>query len=111
MDSIAERIGAGPEAVEPGDVNLMDIDPEAEGEAGGVGLRRLFTAETGPGEIDDYLSHPMNFDGSNGIAQVLRGATGLFGSLRLAVLDILLGVVRWTRERTASANNAGVGRP
>lgn len=65
---------------------------------------KLFTAETGPGEIEDYVTHPLNPAHSTGLAQMLRGMTGLFGkSLRLALADIILGGARFVMERRAAA--------
>lgn len=64
-------------------------------------------AETGPGAIDDYLLHPLNLAKSPAVAQVLRGMTGLLsmfgvGSLRLAVLDVALGLWQALRRRPAA---------
>ena len=61
-------------------------------------------AETGPGVVEDYLTHPLNFAKSPAVAQVLRGLTGLLavfgvGSLRLAVLDVALGLWQALRRR------------
>lgn len=75
---------------------------------------RILTAETGPGEIDhpDYMQHPLNFDCSIGLAQVLRGLTGLLEhGLRLAVLDVAFGLFRWFRGRRAPAPAATAGGP
>ncbi len=69
--------------------------------------------ETGPGEVEDYIQHPLNFGKSAGVAQVLRGLTGLaaaFGvaSLRLALLDIGLGFWRMARRPAGgAADDAG----
>lgn len=56
-------------------------------------------AETGAGSIEDYIEHPLNFDGSRGIAQILRGATGIAGSLNLAVIDIALGAIQVLKDK------------
>jgi hypothetical protein len=72
------------------------------------GITSLLKTPTGPGEIADYVGHPLNFDGSAGMAQVLRGLTGIFDNLALAVVDIAIGVVRWKRGKVA-ADGAGVG--
>lgn len=63
---------------------------------------------TGDGSIEEYIDHPLNFLKSKGFAQVLRGATGFFGNLKLAVLDIALGMLQFFKERKAG-NNANAG--
>lgn len=55
-------------------------------------------SETGPGPIEDYVDHPLNFKGSKGVAQILRGATGMAGNLNYAIIDIGLGLVQVTKE-------------
>ena len=61
--------------------------------------KRILTAETGPGPVSDYRDHPLNPGASVGCAHVLRGLTGIFGSLNLALADVAVGVVRWVSER------------
>lgn len=61
--------------------------------------------ETGPGEIEDYIEHPLNFNQSKGIAQVIRGVAGFVGNgsqLRLAVLDIVFGLNRFRKGGDAA---------
>ena len=55
-------------------------------------------SETGPGPIEDYIDHPLNFKGSKGVAQILRGATGIAGNLNYAIIDIGLGLVQVAKE-------------
>lgn len=57
----------------------------------------LFRVETGPGKVEDYQDNPLCFDGSVGLAQVLRGVSGFAGAnlLRSAILDIVVGIMRW----------------
>ena len=47
-------------------------------------------SETGSGSVEDYMEHPLNGANSRGVAQMLRGFTGLCGSLNYAVIDITL---------------------
>ena len=47
---------------------------------------------TGPGPIEDYIDHPLNYDNSKTTAQILRGLTGLLGDLKFALIDIAFGV-------------------
>lgn len=56
---------------------------------------------TGDGSIDDYTDHPMNPKGSKGTARILRGATGMLGSLNYAIIDIALGAVELMKEGKA----------
>lgn len=65
-------------------------------------------AKTGPGTIESYINHPLNTSGSRGVAQMLRGATGLLGDLDLAVIDIGLGAVEVLRERRGAASRENV---
>jgi hypothetical protein len=60
---------------------------------------RVMTAETGEGSIGDYLEHPMNFNNSKGLAQVIRGLTGITGNLNLAIVDVIFGALRFSKER------------
>lgn len=48
-------------------------------------------AETGEGDVEEYLTHVMNFNQSIGMARVLRGLTGMFGSLNYAIIDVIIG--------------------
>lgn len=74
-------------------------------EEGGRGFDFSFLmTETGEGSIEDYVDHPMNFNGSKSVARILRGATGFFGSLRLAILDIILGVLEYAKESKQPTN-------
>ncbi|MDP4170148.1 MAG: hypothetical protein Q8906_06015 [Bacillota bacterium] len=66
-------------------------------------LNKILTAETGAGSVEDYLDHPMNFLKSRGLAKILRGFTGIFGSLSLAVIDIALGTLEFSKERKQGA--------
>ena len=61
-------------------------------------------AKTGTGSIGDYVDHPLNFNKSNGMAQMIRGATGLLGALDLAVIDIFVGLLQFSKERKAVTN-------
>lgn len=59
-------------------------------------------SETGSGSIEDYLEHPLNFDKSRGVAQILRGLTGIAGNLNLAVIDIALGSLQIMKDKRAT---------
>lgn len=81
LDDIPE-IEAGPST------RISDLIPDLS----------FLLAETGPGAIEDYVEHPLNFRGSKGVAQILRGATGIAGNLNYAIIDIGLGLVQLTKE-------------
>lgn len=85
-----------------------EMPPEEPQQAsGGLGFDFSFLLkETGRGAIEDYLEHPLNGKRSRGLAQVLRGATGLFGEgLRAALADILFGGMEYMRERRLEASS------
>lgn len=62
-------------------------------------LDKVIHAETGPGSIGDYLEHPMNFNQSKGLARILRGLTGIIGNLSLAIIDVALGALEFSKEQ------------
>ncbi len=57
-----------------------------------------FMTETGEGQIEDYKEHVLNFNKSTWLARILRGMTGLFGSLNYALLDIAVGIIEGINE-------------
>lgn len=56
-------------------------------------------AKTGDGSIEDYIDHPLNRTRSHGVAQMLRGFTGILGETDYAIVDIALGAFEVTKER------------
>ena len=68
-------------------------------------------AKTGPGTIESYIDHPLNASRSRGVAQILRGVTGLAGDLDLAVIDIGLGLVEVIKEKRVSRGQAITDQP
>lgn len=103
LDEIAnqETISVSNEVV---DIPEIHEEPEGHSRANEM-LSRIVTAETGEGSIGDYLEHPMNFNKSQGLAQILRGLTGIVGNLNLAIIDVLIGGLRFSRERKGVINN------
>jgi hypothetical protein len=57
------------------------------------------TAETGEGSIEEYMTHPMNWDNSKETARIIRGVTGIAGKLNLAIVDILIGLFGIQKKR------------
>lgn len=67
-------------------------------------ILEILRTPTGEGSIDDYVIHPLNFNQSKGLAQILRGLTGIVGDLKFAVVDIVIGTLRFSRERKVAGN-------
>lgn len=58
-----------------------------------------FLTETGEGSVEEYKDHILNFNKSKWLARILRGMTGIFGSLNYALLDIVIGIFEGLNER------------
>jgi hypothetical protein len=89
-------------------INDMETIPEmdfneqaARPSAGEVinGILEKLKTPTGEGDIEDYRQHVFNPKGSRSMAQILRGVTGIFGSLNFAIVDIILGFTNLQQER------------
>lgn len=95
IEAAAEReFGeAGPE------ISAAEAAPEAAAAPGRSFDFSFLKAKTGPGPIEDYINHPMNFNGGRAAAQILRGLTGLLGALDLAIIDILIGTIQAINDR------------
>lgn len=61
-------------------------------------------AKTGPGAVEEYIDHPLNFDGMKSTARILRGLTGIAGELDYALIDIGLGCLEKIKEKRAPKN-------
>ena len=62
----------------------------------------FLAAPTGNGSIDEYIEHPLNFDGRRSTARILRGLTGICGELNYALVDIGLGVIEKIKEKSTN---------
>lgn len=72
----------------------------------GFGLDFSFlTKPTGEGDVEDYLQHPMNWEKSMEVAQILRGFTGMFGDMALAVIDIIFGFFKFSTKKKRNESN------
>jgi len=69
-------------------------------------LGRVLKSETGKGDLSEYLIHPLNYNGSNSLARIIRGVTGLLGNLNLAIVDIFMGLLQFLFERRNAAPGA-----
>ena len=61
-------------------------------------------AKTGAGAVEEYIDHPLNFDGAKSTARILRGLTGIAGELDYALIDIGLGALEKIKEKRAPKN-------
>jgi hypothetical protein len=68
-----------------------------------VNMPDFLKAQTGSGAVEDYLEHPLNFSKSKGLARVIRGLTGMLGSLDLAIIDIIVGGFEFMKEKKGNA--------
>lgn len=56
--------------------------------------------------LESYKNHPLNFLKSEGLGQVIRGFEGLFGELKYAIVDIVIGGIRlFFEKRHENLNN------
>lgn len=96
------------EAVEEKEISHLDYLTEEPVADPGPGSRisdflpdlSILLSKTGSGSIEDYIEHPLNGKKSRGMAQMLRGLTGIAGELDYAVIDIALGAFQYTKEKT-----------
>lgn len=84
-------------------VEQAPVSPAPPEEKRTVELPAFLRAKTGSGDIKNYMEHPLNFDKSEGLAQVIRGFTGMFDALDLAIIDIAVGFFRWRKGAGAGA--------
>jgi len=56
-------------------------------------------ADTGEGNVEDYTDHVLNPTHSMGLARAIRGATGMFGSLNKAGIDVAFGLAQFFKEK------------
>lgn len=61
-------------------------------------LMKMLKSETGDGTIQSYSNHPLNTKNNDYVSQIIRGLTGMLGSLNFAILDIILGTFGLAKE-------------
>lgn len=109
MGNILESAYADAAAAEAAEDPIMS-DPNLDVDAAQLYGPQLdlswLKAKTGPGTIESYIDHPLNGTRSRGVAQILRGVTGLAGDLDLAIIDIGLGLVEVIKEKRVSKGEA-----
>jgi len=82
------------------------VEEQQVEEQQGNGLQLNFQwlkTKTGEGPISSYIDHPLNFNNSDAMAHIIRGATGFFDSLDLAIIDIAVGIFKMTNGRKKNA--------
>ena len=57
-----------------------------------------YMAESPDVPVEDYITHPLNYDESVALARVIRGCEGLLGGLRYALVDVIVGALQYARE-------------
>ena len=91
------------------DIEEINMPGVEEAAPGGIKFDLGFLAtKTGPGSVNDYIDHPLNFKQSKGMAQMIRGFTGLAGELDLAIVDITLGAFQFVKEEKGYVKTAAV---
>ena len=89
-----------------------DNDPLGSDEGRDSGYRfsmpnfSFLAAPTGDGAVEAYIDHPLNFDGKKSTARILRGCTGICGTLNYGLIDIALGLVEKIQENKKAAAEA-----
>lgn len=97
------RIEEAAEAAAEETAFTPDID-----ESSGNGYRfsmpdlSFLAAPTGEGSVESYIDHPLNWDKRQSTARILRGCTGICGSLDYALVDIALGIIQKIKEKGSS---------
>lgn len=111
IDEEVVMLGAGSVSAgraEAGGAYMEDDLIIPEGGGSGSRLLEMLKAETGSGSIESYLNHPMNFNSSKAVARMLRGLTGMFGSLNYAIIDIVIGGLDLMKNSRKAAGNDDV---
>jgi len=88
---------------QPDGVNFEFVEQQQPGMFDKMG--NVLSSPTGEGSIGEYLEHPLNFNNSKGLAQIIRGVTGLLGNLNLAIVDIVFGFLRFSKEKKGELIN------
>lgn len=66
----------------------------------GIGIDLEFLKAKSPDRpVEEYINHPLNFNNSKGLARTLRGLEGMFNDLRYAVIDVIVGLMEFSKER------------
>lgn len=96
LDDLINGQQSSPSPVEPSTV----VGEPDSGPSGGVFGRLLEWLQTPSLEtpLEAYATHPLH-DGRAGTSRLLRGGEALLGNTRLAVIDLLLGLIERIQAR------------
>jgi hypothetical protein len=72
---------------------------------GGFQIPPMLKAPTGEGSVGEYVEHPLNFNASMHMARVLRGLTGMLGTLNYAAVDIVIGGLGFLKDKRKVVEN------
>jgi hypothetical protein len=72
--------------------NIENTNPNLQPKQGNK-IIDILKSKTGQGSIDSYLDHPLNYNNSKSVGQILRGLTGFCGQLDLAIIDLAMGLI------------------
>jgi hypothetical protein len=109
--SINDEIGGNEYAGENSGIPTGDINGGGDFISGNNNARNLgfdlsfLKSPTGEGSIEDYLDSPLNFNSSRSMARIIRGLSGMLGSLDLAIVDIFVGALDYLKSRKASSHD------
>lgn len=62
-------------------------------------ILKILKSKTGEGSIESYQDHPLNFKNNKYLGQIIRGMTGIIGSLDLAIIDIVMGLLGYFTDK------------
>lgn len=96
IDQAAAQAAQEPTAVDLPFTDLQELETDARGFK--IDLDFLWI-ETGEGSVDEYLEHPLNFKKSAGLAQVIRGISGVVGNaFNYWWVDVIMGGLKMGQE-------------
>lgn len=105
LKSIAEELGEVEEGAAVSET--IQNEPQKSGFKLDFDFLGIIKRPTGAGEIEDYLNHPLNRSKHLGMAQMLRGLTGILGTIDSWLLDVGLGYMSFTKDRGVQTYDNG----
>jgi hypothetical protein len=75
-----------------------EVSTKSNGYSSSNPILNFLKSKTGTGTIESYNNHPLNFKNNHFLSQVIRGLTGLIGSLDLALIDVVIGTIGYFKE-------------
>jgi hypothetical protein len=90
--TIGQEIGGFEDVASQGYYDIPEVQ-----EKKGIDVS-ILKAKTGEGSVYEYINHPLNFNESLGLARVLRGLTGMLGTVDFAIADIVIGALDFLKS-------------